>query len=505
MKARSVGEYWQSRVVTKSLALILLTIVVAGVSLAGFIPSARLTSGIQQLSDTWTRLVSTMPSRPSFRSTSHLPAVAPDTAVKSIERVAGSESQHSEVVSHGDRLKVAFFETGGVDLGTSEGNTDQTITVVFPRMDLSGEFTVDDAGSLDVPKLGQVVAAGKSLTALGADLATLYQRVMHRATDVHISFIDRLPVYVVGAVRAAGSFKYLPGMYLMQAIATAGGIDRGTSDTSKAIEDIRETSRYQLEKAKQDRLLIKEAELVAQQTQAASISVPPDIVAKLARAGARDPLTNVVDAARATFKAESENYRQQLALADRQVDVAKMDVDAQKLRLEQLNDLLSKKNSNLQQLQVVAQRGSIPQHRILDVEIEIGELAGRREDFRVAFAQAQRRVIEQQAARAKLERDHFVAIETDLAATRQEQLALNYETTATQAVIETLESGSGTGSAIGGTPRLIITRRVDGQLAVLAAKETTALLPGDVVKVDIANPAAGSFITNAAPSAHLAE
>ena len=65
-------------------------------------------------------------------------------------------------------------------------------------------------------------------------------------------------------VRNAGTFKHTPGMTVLQALAGAGGTDLGTADTSKAIESIRETERLHQAQDRFDRLLVKQARLIAQ-------------------------------------------------------------------------------------------------------------------------------------------------------------------------------------------------------------------------------------------------
>jgi protein involved in polysaccharide export with SLBB domain len=397
-----------------------------------------------------------------------------------------------EVVSYGDRLKITFFETGGVNLASGEANSDGGVAVVFPRMDLSAEYTVDDSGGLDIPKLGRVAAAGKPAIGLESELAAAFQRAVGRTSDVHVAIAGRLPVYVAGAVRAPGAFKYEPGMFVMQAVTGAGGVDRGVSDSSKVIENIRETGRFQLTKSKLDRLQVREARLLAQRANAESISLPPSIASRRPVTGTDNPLESIIDQAETFLKAGQQNYRDQVVLADRQIEVVKLEINAQKLRIDQANALLVKKTSKLQELQDLAQRGSIPQHRLIDMEIEIGELMARREDFRVGFAQTQRRLVEQEAARVKLERDHVISIETELSVTQEEINTLHYEMASTQAVLEALQDGTQNSARIvsgaSGTPRMSITRRAAGQFVVAPADETTALLPGDVVEVDISRP-----------------
>jgi polysaccharide biosynthesis/export protein ExoF len=478
------------RFARRPLVFLVLSFATIGGAVATVSPLGDLTGNVQNFSDVWKRLLV----RPGEGS------AAGHSGGMLVPRGATADIKHGEVLSYGDRLKITFFETGAVDLASDGTKPDHVVAVVFPRMDLSAEYTVDGiSGRLDIPKLGQIAAAGKSITALQSELAAAFRRAVGRPSDVHVAVIDRLPIYVVGAVRAAGALKYSPGMFVMQALAAAGGADRGVSDTSKAIENIRETGRLRLAKSKLDRLQVKEARLLAQQANAETISIPASIASQLSQTGTRDSLRNIIDAARASLVAERKNYRDQVALADRQIEVVKLEVDAQKRRIDRLNEFLRKKTNKLQEVQEIARRGSVPHFRITDMEIEIGDLVTRREDYSVSLAQTERRLVEQEAARAKLERDHFAAIEAELNTVQQEIHGLNYEIASMQAVIATLQNGTAVAPGSGGNPRLSITRRAAGQFVVVPADEATPLLPGDVVKVDLSSPS----IANAQRLAHF--
>ena len=463
----------------------LLPCAILGAAAATVFSPSDLTNGVHKFSNGLKSLWLTAQSRPGSGPISHHPA-ARHTGDPPVPAAAKANVEGGEIVSFGDRLKVTFFETTGVDLATGEAVPDRAITVMFPRMDLSADYTVDESGSLELPKLGRVATSGKSVAALQSELATTFQRALGKPADVHVAIVDRLPIYVVGAVRAAGSFKYVPGMFVMQAVAGAGGIDRGVSDTSKVIETIRETGRLRLIKSKLDYLLLKEARLLAQKANVEGVSIPPSIASALSQKGSRDRLERLIDAAEASLKAAQKDYRDQVTLSHRHIEVVRLEIAAQEVRIKQLSKLVGKKESKLQELQAIAQRGSIPQHRIMEMEIEIAEQMARREDFNVTLAQTQRRLIEQEAAHAKLERDHYIGVESELFATQQDLHNLLYETTSMQAVIAALENDGGEAPRSGNGPRLSITRRVGGQLVVTPAIDTTVLLPGDVVTVDFA-------------------
>jgi polysaccharide biosynthesis/export protein ExoF len=488
LDSRSAGRRSPSRGIRVLLAIFLLfslaTICVFAVTAVH--SRTSLTNSFQTLSDGWTRLLSVVPRlfdpQPAMSQVSA--TVHPDGEPISLATAPTGEA--GDVISYGDRLKISFIESAGVPLVSGKTESTRVVAVVFPRMDLSGEYTVDPNGGLSIPKLGRVAAADKSTTALQSELKAAFERVIGRTSDVHVAVLDRLPVYVVGSVRAAGTFKYVPGMIVMQALANAGGFERTVSDTSIVIENIRETVRLRAAKDKLNRLLIKQARLIAAQGNAETITVPASIASHLSQAATHDRLNQLIAAAEAFLNAERKRYRDQQVLAARQIEVVKMQLDAQKLRADQLGKLLAKKDRRLRDLQVIGQRGSIPQPILTQAEIEIAELVARQEDFRVALVQTQRSLVEAESAQAKINIDRSVGIEAELSATDQDIDNCVHEIASMQAVIQALQNSVG-GAPSGGLPRLSVTRRVRGHFAVTSATETTALLPGDVVRVEFAS------------------
>ncbi len=123
---------------------------------------------------------------------------------------------------------------------------DRSIAAYIPWEGINGEYQVSANGILSIPFAENVVAGGETTETLGAELAIRLQRESGEAMKPRlvIEVIDHLPVYVLGAVRAPGAYKYHPGLTVQQAIALAGGEEQVTSDpyrdsVAQVIGDIR--------------------------------------------------------------------------------------------------------------------------------------------------------------------------------------------------------------------------------------------------------------------------
>ena len=116
-----------------------------------------------------------------------------------------------------------------------------------------------------------------ALGRVNPDIRALYQLLR----DVHVVILERKPIYVLGPVRNAGTFKYTPGMIVLQALADAGGLGVDVVDTSRAIESIRETEHLRQGEDRFDRLLVKQARLIAQRDGLDAIMLPASIRSKM--------------------------------------------------------------------------------------------------------------------------------------------------------------------------------------------------------------------------------
>lgn len=91
--------------------------------------------------------------------------------------------------------------------------------------DLSGQYTVARDGTLSVPIIGQVHAAGLTTGMLGELLATGLKSWTGISDDlsVAVEILEYRQIYVSGAVKAPGAYAFSPGLTVEQAIGLAGG------------------------------------------------------------------------------------------------------------------------------------------------------------------------------------------------------------------------------------------------------------------------------------------
>lgn len=102
------------------------------------------------------------------------------------------------------------------------GPGDKVVINVFNDKNLSGERQVDGSGAFTFPLIGTVQAGGLSSGELEGVLETKLKEYM-RQPNVSVEIVSYRPFYIVGEVRRPGSYPYVDGMTVMNAIAIAGG------------------------------------------------------------------------------------------------------------------------------------------------------------------------------------------------------------------------------------------------------------------------------------------
>jgi polysaccharide export outer membrane protein len=121
----------------------------------------------------------------------------------------------------GDKLPpVPPAATGEYHLGPG----DQIKITTFGEQQLTGEFRVGDTGSLALPLIGDVQAAGKTPAELAASIAkTLADSKLYVDPKVTAEVTTYRPIFILGEVARPGEYPFQPGMTVLTAVAVGGG------------------------------------------------------------------------------------------------------------------------------------------------------------------------------------------------------------------------------------------------------------------------------------------
>ena len=106
------------------------------------------------------------------------------------------------------------------------GATDMLAVSVFKEPTLSNTLLVRSDGMISMPLLGDVQASGKTPLQLADEItAKLKKYVQDPNVTVILSQMNSKKVYLMGEIAHTGPIEMTPGMTLLQAIATGGGLN----------------------------------------------------------------------------------------------------------------------------------------------------------------------------------------------------------------------------------------------------------------------------------------
>ncbi len=115
----------------------------------------------------------------------------------------------------GDRLSVVFF---GKHVG-----------------DLSGEYEIDGAGLIPMPLVGSIRLGGMTVAEAEAAIKAAYQPDYVRDPRLSIQVLNYRPFYIMGQVNSPGSYPYVNGITVLEAVVIAGGFTKRAKESEMRI------------------------------------------------------------------------------------------------------------------------------------------------------------------------------------------------------------------------------------------------------------------------------
>ena len=112
---------------------------------------------------------------------------------------------------------------------------DRVRVTVLSDPELSSEYEIDSAGMISPRMAGRVQVVGMTTAEIEEMLRTRYR------ARLSVDLVARRPFYILGEVGRPGSFPYVSGINVAQAIAIAGGFTRRASKARMTIQRFNQT------------------------------------------------------------------------------------------------------------------------------------------------------------------------------------------------------------------------------------------------------------------------
>ena len=125
------------------------------------------------------------------------------------------------------------------------GAGDLLRVVVFGHEDLSGEFEVKGSGHVSLPLIREVKAQGLTLRQFEQAVIDALKPDYLINPRVSVDVLNYRPFYIIGEVKRPGSYPYVNGMTVVNAIALAGGYTYRAKENEVLIMRARDAERKQ--------------------------------------------------------------------------------------------------------------------------------------------------------------------------------------------------------------------------------------------------------------------
>lgn len=103
------------------------------------------------------------------------------------------------------------------------GPNDKVKITVFGESDLSGEFEISGSGQLALPLVGEVSLGGKTVSEAVSTISDRLRQGYLRDPNVSVEVLSYRPFFILGEVNQPGSYPYVNGMTVINAVAIGGG------------------------------------------------------------------------------------------------------------------------------------------------------------------------------------------------------------------------------------------------------------------------------------------
>ena len=415
----------------------------------------------------------------TFRKEAHSPPTisigrVPSQAAFPPQRVPALPSGVKHAL--GDRLKVTFFER--IRMGAEESaDTGTAFSELVERTELTGEYVVQQDGSIILPLLGSVDVEGKSGGGV-RNLEEAFRQAFGGDAKVSVVTTEREPVYVIGPTGRSGAFKFTPGMTVIHAVAISGAGEGDRADLYLRTEHIRAVERHEQCRQKLKRLLPKAVILRAEV--AGELAETPHALIELVGSNEANVLMDQARRIRALTLASRQSQVEALQAA---VATARRDDIGLKGKLIIVERQISAHEQRRKIISGLREKGSGSSHAYYQSEADLAQAEERKPEIMVALSASQLRIEQAQQslakmkvdARAELERE-IVALESDI---QEQYVAMG----ASQRLISDFKLASFRLESGNGNVSFGIVRRSREGTRIIPASETTELVPGDLVRV----------------------
>ncbi len=345
--------------------------------------------------------------------------------------------------------------------------------------ELSGDYRIGDDQSISIPVLGRVSVAKLTAATLEKVLSERIARLVGREAFVTVEVVEYRPVFVSGYVSRPGSAAWKPGMTALQAVTISGGTFRGAN--SNGIDGGAST-KLQRTIDDQKRVLATIARLSSERAGAATIALPPRLIALVGRQEAQD----LIDAQMTSFLSRKNATEAQIASLERSIALSKEELVSVRAQRQRLADQLKFRQKQFAQLKVLYDKQFLRIDRLSEEEIKISDLEEKVASLGVTISRTDGALVGLQRDLANIRQDRSATIDTDLLRLERDSAQLELEIEAAGPSARVVKRPLA--DSEGPKAEVIVYEIVRHDLAgpkTLTADRNSLLRPGDMLVVSV--------------------
>jgi protein involved in polysaccharide export with SLBB domain len=410
------------------------------------------------------------------------PVIAPSGERPKSAAVVRSERSPASALSFGagDKLKIAFYERLNVE-EDKWGRPTSALRSIQQRPELSGEYTVQEDGTISIPLLGSISVANRSAQQVHTALDEAFEHLLGRKGMVNVVLLERAPIYVLGPVKNPGSFKYMTGSTVLHAIAMAGGLDRGASDPWSKVEAVRE---YQKRSGAVDtvvKLMARDAVLKAERD-GNTPKIPLRLMELVGATEAIHLINEQGERRKAIVQARKDRER---AMAN-SFEAAKQDLQMYG-HTTALDKLVKTRQERVDSTRALVERNVVAKSMLSQVEGELSDAEQRRQDAINQYGMAKQRLASLAADKLKVQADLEKDLAIEIDAVERQITESEREMNTSEGILKNLpvtRTAYAPSKETSGITYQIVRRTASGPVNI-AADGMTLLQPGDLVNIAI--------------------
>lgn len=407
-----------------------------------------------------------------------------------VASLGSAAAESGDLLHVGDRLKITVYEVVESADRPGAGEPQEAgaappVQAAYPRLDLSGEYLIESSGRVMLPLIGAFDAVERPVEALRAQIGDAFVRTFRRRPDIAVTFVQRAPVYVVGAVRNPGAFPFAAGLFVAQALALAGG-DLTNAPPERALEIVRGREQREAARERLKALLVRRA-VAKSESEGAALAADEGLI-KLVGA---ETAAGLMNREQRLIKLRAQERSSARTVQERAVATAEEEVELLSQRLANYDAQVKARGDRLRIMEGLFSRQVVENERVVDIRRDYADMEGRRRDIEISLLQSRQRLEAVKRAREQGELDRRLALENEFVRVTGELREAERGFEAATTVASLLARGQGPEASEAAAVTYDILRRHGGGLETLHVGQGEMLEPGDVLRVQIGRPSEG--------------